>query len=115
VFAQAGMARRTPPPLPDCQGGGQLAGDPPKITSPLKGSTYQIRVSRLGNERIGFAATTDAGSRTLYWFVDDAYLGSVPSGQPLMWAPDRTGRFLIRVVDDHGRTDSRDLSIGAVE
>jgi penicillin-binding protein 1C len=32
-----------------------------------------------------------------------------------MWAPERTGRFLIRVVDDHGRTDSRDLSIGAVE
>ena len=115
VFAQAGMARRTPPPLPDCQGGGQLAGDPPKITSPLKGSTYQIRVSRLGNERIGFSATTDAGSRTLYWFVDDAYLGSVATGQPLMWAPERTGRFLIRVVDDHGRTDSRDLSIGAVE
>jgi penicillin-binding protein 1C len=32
-----------------------------------------------------------------------------------MWAPERTGRFLIRVVDDRGRTDSRDLSIGVVE
>ncbi|WP_051938516.1 penicillin-binding protein 1C [Luteibacter sp. 9135] len=115
VFAQAGMPRRTPPALPDCQGGGQLAGDPPKITSPLKGSTYQIRVSRLGSERVAFTATADGASRTLYWFVDDAYLGSVPSGQSLMWAPERTGRFLVRVVDDRGRADSRELGIGVVE
>ncbi|MDR6642316.1 penicillin-binding protein 1C [Luteibacter sp. 1214] len=115
VFAQAGLARRTPPPLPDCQGGGQLVGDPPRITSPLKGSTYQIRVSRLGTERVAFTATADGASRMLYWFVDDAYLGSVPSGQSLMWAPDRTGRFLVRVVDDRGRTDARELGIGAVE
>jgi penicillin-binding protein 1C len=115
VFAQAGMPRRAPPALPDCQGGGQPAGDPPKITSPLKGSTYQIRVSRLGSERVAFSATTDAGTRMLYWFVDDAYLGSVPSGQALMWAPERTGRFLVRVVDDQGRTDSRELGVGALE
>ena len=51
----------------------------------------------------------------LYWFVDDAYLGSVPSGQSLMWAPERTGRFLVRVVDDRGRADSRELGIGVVE
>ncbi|WP_448095875.1 penicillin-binding protein 1C [Luteibacter yeojuensis] len=115
VFAQAGMPRRAPPALPDCQGGGQPAGDPPKITSPLRGSTYQIRVSRFGSERIAFSATTDAGTRMLYWFVDDAYLGSVPSGQALMWAPERTGRFLVRVVDDQGRTDSRELGVGALE
>lgn len=115
VFAQAGMPRRTPPALPDCQGGGQLAGEAPRITSPLKGSTYQIRVSRLGSERVAFTATADGASRTLYWFVDDAYLGSVPSGQSLMWAPERTGRFLVRVVDDRGRADARELGIGVVE
>jgi penicillin-binding protein 1C len=115
VFAQAGMPRRTPPPLPDCQGGGQPPGDPPRITSPLKGSTYQLRVSRLGSEKIGFTATTDASVRKLYWFVDDAYIGSVPAGQVLMWTPERTGRFLVRVVDDRGATDSRELGIGAVQ
>ncbi|URL58465.1 penicillin-binding protein 1C [Luteibacter flocculans] len=115
VFAQAGMPRRAPPPLPDCQGGGQPAGDPPQITSPLKGSSYRIRMSRLGDERIAFTATADASSRMLYWFVDDAYLGSASNGQPLMWAPERTGRFLVRVVDDQGRTDSRALDVGAVE
>jgi penicillin-binding protein 1C len=115
VFAQAGMPRRMPPALPDCQGAGQTSGDPPRITSPLKGSTYQIRVSRLGSEAIAFSATTDAASRTLYWFVDDAYLGSIPSGQALMWAPERAGRFLVRVVDDRGHTDSRALSVGALE
>ena len=115
VFAQAGMPRRVPPPLPDCQGGGQPAGDPPRITSPLKGSSYRIRMARLGDERIAFTATADASSRTLYWFVDDAYLGSAANGQPLMWAPERTGRFLVRVVDDQGRTDSRALDVGAVE
>ena len=115
VFAQAGMPRRTPPPLPDCQGGGQPPGDPPRITSPLKGSTYQVRVSRFGTEKIALAATTDAGVRTLYWFVDDAYVGSVPGGQVLMWTPERTGRFLVRVVDDRGSSDARELGIGAVE
>jgi len=115
VFAQAGMPRRTPPVLPDCQGGGQPAGEPPRITSPLKGSSYQVRTSRLGSERIAFVATADAGSRTLYWFVDDAYLGSVANGQPLMWAPERTGRFLVRVVDDQGRADSRTLVLEAQE
>ncbi|MEX1828240.1 penicillin-binding protein 1C [Luteibacter sp. CQ10] len=115
VFAQAGMPRRAPPPLPDCQGGGQVAGDPPSITSPLKGSTYQIRVSRLGSEKIAFSATSDASARMLYWFVDDAYLGSAAPGQALMWAPDRSGRFLIRAVDDRGRRDSRELRVGVME
>jgi len=115
VFAQAGMPRRTPPPLPDCQGGGQPPGDPPKITSPLKGSTYQVRASRFGADTVAFTATTDAGVRTLYWFVDNAYVGSVPAGQVLMWTPERTGRFLVRVVDDRGASDGRELGIGAVQ
>jgi len=115
VFAQAGMPRRTPPALPDCQGGGQLAGEPPRITSPTRGSSYQIRASRLGTERIAFTATVDASAHRLYWFVDDAYLGSVPNGQGLMWAPERTGRFLVRVVDDAGRSDARPLVIGQAD
>lgn len=115
VFAQAGMPRRTPPPLPDCQGGGQPPGDPPRITSPLKGSTYQVRVSRFGQDKVAFTATSDAGARTLYWFVDNAYVGSVPAGQTWMWTPERTGRFLVRVVDDRGASDARELGIGAVE
>ncbi|TCV96451.1 penicillin-binding protein 1C [Luteibacter rhizovicinus] len=113
VFAQAGMARRTPPPLPDCQGGAQFAGDPPRITSPVRGTTYTMRASRIGEERIAFTATTDASSRQLYWFVDNAYLGSAPTGQSLMWQPERTGKFVVRVVDDQGRSDSRPLSIAA--
>ncbi|MBB3226512.1 penicillin-binding protein 1C [Luteibacter sp. Sphag1AF] len=113
VFAQAGMARRTPPALPDCQGGAVAVGDPPRITSPLRGSTYTMRASRIGEQRIAFTATTDASSRQLYWFVDDAYLGSTPAGQTLMWQPERTGKFVVRVVDDRGRSDSRPLSISA--
>ncbi|QWT19395.1 penicillin-binding protein 1C [Bacillus sp. NP157] len=111
VFAQAGMPRRAPPPLPDCQGGGQPAGDAPQITSPLKGSTYQVRVARLGTEQIAFTATTDASVHTLYWFVDDAYVGNVAAGQPLMWKPERAGRVLVRVVDDRGASDARPLAI----
>jgi penicillin-binding protein 1C len=33
----------------------------------------------------------------------------------LMWAPERNGRFLVRVVDDQGRTDSRELGVGVQE
>jgi penicillin-binding protein 1C len=32
-----------------------------------------------------------------------------------MWAPERSGRFLVRAVDDRGRGDSRELRVGVME
>lgn len=115
VFAQAGMPRRKPPQNPACRDAGAPDGAPPQITSPLRGSTYALRLKQAGQERIAFAATTDADVRTLYWFVNDAYVGRSAQGASLFWQPPAAGSYNVRVVDDHGRSDQRPLGVSLVE
>jgi penicillin-binding protein 1C len=115
VFAQAGIPRRKPPQNLSCDGAGQVNGDPPQITSPLRGSIYALRLKQQGMERIAFNATTDADTHALYWFVDDAYIGRSAPGESLFWQPQSAGHYNVRVVDDHGRSDQRPLGISLVE
>ncbi|MEP6897858.1 MAG: penicillin-binding protein 1C, partial [Rhodanobacter sp.] len=115
VFAQAGIPRRKPPQNPDCNNAGAPEGDPPQITSPLRGSTYAMRLTQLGQERIAFVATTDADTHALYWFVNDAYVGRSAPGDSLLWQPQTAGSYNVRVVDDHGRSDQRPLGVSLVE
>jgi len=115
VFAQAGIPRRKPPQNPDCRDAGTPDGDPPQITSPLRGSTYALRLKQLGQERIAFMATTDADAHALYWFVNDAYVGRSAPGESLFWQPQTAGSYSVRVVDDHGRSDQRPLAVSLVE
>ncbi|RDS86259.1 penicillin-binding protein 1C [Dyella psychrodurans] len=114
VFQQAGMPRRKPPTNPSC-GNERVDGTPPSITSPLRGSTYALRLKQLADERIPFTATSDAGVHALYWFVDDAYIGRSAPNELLYWQPRSVGQYNVRVVDDHGRADQRLLDITLVE
>jgi penicillin-binding protein 1C len=68
----------------------------------------------LDRERIPLTAVTDADTRTVYWFVSERFLGTSASGKPFLWKPS-SGRFIIRAVDDRGRSDSREISIVMVE
>lgn len=115
VFARAGIPRRQPPRNPDCIDAGRPDGDPPRITSPLRASTYAMRLAQMGQERIAFTATTDADARLLYWFVNDAYIGSSAAGEPLFWQPQMAGSYSVRVVDDRGRSDQRPLAVSLVQ
>lgn len=115
VFAQAGIPRRKPPAGADC---GSISGDAPRITSPLRGAAYTVRARRSGADadaRIAFSATVDAGVRQVYWFVDDDYIGASASGETVFWQADGAGTHLARAVDDHGRSDTRELRIVAVD
>ncbi|QGZ64172.1 penicillin-binding protein 1C [Paraburkholderia acidisoli] len=115
VFAQAGIAVRRPPQNRACRDAGQIVGEPPRIGSPLRGSRYAMRVKDVGGTRIAFTATADASTQRLYWFVNDAYVGtSAPSGT-LFWQPSTTGTYSVRVVDDHGRSNERTLSVDLVQ
>jgi len=114
VFAQAGMPRRKPPPEADCSAG-NAEGDPPRITSPLRGAVYTLRRGTGGDQRIAFAATVDAGVQRVYWFVDDAYLGSTAAGESLFWSAPAAGAHVVRAVDDHGCGDSRELRVDLAE
>lgn len=112
VFRDAGIARKLPPPyLPECEQQSYTAsGLKPVINSPLKKVSYIIRANQQHDQTIAFSATTDADVRRLYWFVNESYAGQVLAEKPLYWLS-RPGKFMVRVIDDHGRSDSRELNV----
>ena len=50
----------------------------------------------------------------LFWFSNDAFLGAAKAGESLAWNPPRAGRYVLRVVDEEGRADSRDVAVEIV-
>lgn len=115
VFARAGVPIKPPPRNPGCANAGVPEGDPPRITSPLAHNSYALRLDHPDGNIVSFTATDDADVRALYWFVDDAYIGRSAPNQALGWRPPQAGDYTVRVVDDHGRSDSRALKVGLVE
>jgi len=115
VFARAGLPKRSPPVNRCKNAGTAVSGNPPYITSPLKNTTYTLRQSQHGRDKIAFNAVTDADSKTVYWFVDDIYLGSTASKTGIDWRPVNRGQYRVRAVDDRGRADSRTITIDIVD
>lgn len=111
LFREAGMPRREPPPPPVCdRGQTPVDASAPQITSPSRGAVYTIRLS---NPIAIDLRATDA-TRTLYWFADRGFLGRTGSGESLAWTPARAGRYTVRVLDESGRSDVRDVSVEVV-
>jgi penicillin-binding protein 1C len=116
IFAKAGLPKRKPPDMNHCkQKYQETAGITPYITSPLKNTIYTIREDKIDKERIIFSATSDANVKTLYWFINDEYIGNTGQSKTLPWLPNKEGIFEIRVVDDHGRFDKRVLQVVMVK
>jgi penicillin-binding protein 1C len=112
LFTLAGLPRRGPPAADGhCDPRQEVErGFPPAITSPVRGLTYTVRSCATGaSDRQGIAlqANADADASSLYWFVDDRWVGTVATTLPLLWQPTHGGRFVVRVVDDRGRADTR--------
>jgi penicillin-binding protein 1C len=108
-FREAGMPRRTPPPLPACAG--EDAGDVPRIASPLMGVSYALRRSRPDGV-IALDASVAADVRSLFWFDGVALIGKLQMGAgALPWRPAADGAHLLRVIDDHGRAAERDVQV----
>lgn len=114
VFHEAGIARRIPPPFgAECkQQNYTVAGLKPHITSPLERVTYIYRSMKKQDQTIAFSAVTDADVRTLYWFINESFLGRSSPGVPYYWAS-YPGQFKVRVIDDHGRSDMMELAVQA--
>ncbi len=115
LFRTAGIARRLPPPFEtDCPLGVVSAtGAAPQITAPDSRIIYSLRSERREAERLPFTAVTEADAATLYWFVDDRFVGSVPRGEVFFWQP-AVGEFAVRAVDDHGRAAATQLRVQLV-
>jgi penicillin-binding protein 1C len=117
LFNQAGLPRRLPPPGADCRDGAAAVdgGAAPRITSPLRGVTYTLRLSKPEQQTVPLQATVDGGVAELYWFVGEHYLGKAPRGRSLPWQPPGPGSFVLRAVDDAGRADSREVTISVAQ
>jgi penicillin-binding protein 1C len=103
LFRKAGLPRRSPP-APE-HGTDTLLGidhgQPPVITSPLKGRVYQLQGG--AGEGIPLTARAAPGVRQLYWFSGEAFLGSSRPATALDWHPPG-GDHTLRVLDDSGRS-----------
>ena len=109
LFREAGMPRRTPPPLPNCLADDST--DAPRLASPLLGVTYTLRRSR-PKTVIALEAGVAADVQTLFWFDGGTLLGKVAAGAGAFpWRPSADGVHLIRAIDDHGRTAERDVQV----
>ena len=109
LFRQAGMPRRTPPPLPSCATADST--EAPRLASPLRGVRYALRRSA-PQEVIALDASTAADVRSVFWFDGSALIGSQPVSEgALAWRPTTSGVHLIRVVDDHGRSAEREVEV----
>ena len=70
-----------------------------------------MRLLQQDRQNIALSAVADADSRALYWFVDDAYVGGTRPGETIYWKPPAAGDYRVRTVDDHGRSDKRQLDV----
>jgi penicillin-binding protein 1C len=115
IFRQAGIPRKMPPldnprcPLAERAG----RGLPPQITSPDKAMIYNLRAKKVGWESIPLSAVSDADARELYWFVNERFVGKAKSGESFFWRA-IPGSAVLRVIDDQGRSDARDIHIAVV-
>jgi penicillin-binding protein 1C len=118
LFREAGMPRRMPPPFaPECSANlvtQDVAGGP-RITSPLRGVTYTLRSSALGEQVVTLNAVTDGDVKELFWFVDKAFVGRTTAGAGFAWKPAQPGQFTLRAVDDRGRSDVREIRVAVVQ
>ncbi len=112
LFAQAGLPRRTPPAgETSCDLTGLASrGVPPRIHSPLRGVVYTLRPGTDAHDTIALQAVTDADAQEVFWFVGGTLLGKAKSGASFLWRPE-PGKYVVRAVDDHGRSDTREVTV----
>lgn len=111
IFAKAGIPKKVPPTTNHCLSTQSYLGEPPKITSPLKNVIYQFSPSKQKNEQISFIANSDGDVKSLYWFVNDSFMGQTEPRKAIDWIPTESGTFKILVLDDKGRSDSRTIKV----
>jgi penicillin-binding protein 1C len=110
IFKKAGIQRHTPPFYEaDCALSGN-SGINPQITSPQVGIKYIVRANTQLNDKIPLSAVTDAGIAHLYWFINETFIAETKPNQSFLWKA-KPGKFVVRVVDDHGLSDARDINV----
>jgi len=112
IFKRAGLQRRIPPPYdPGCTMGSKTGvGIDPQIISPKAKVNYVTRIGSMQPMSIPLTAVVDADVRYLHWFVNETCIGKTKRDTLFLWHA-RPGKFVVRVVDDYGRSDARDVTV----
>lgn len=115
IFKRAGIERRIPPAYdPDCVMGAKAAtGFSPQIISPQKQVNYVSPLAAEKDVRIPLSAVVDADVREVYWFVNETFLGKTTRDKSFWWQA-MPGKYVIRVVDDYGRSDAQEVRVERV-
>lgn len=116
LFEIKGLARKTPPPfLPSCNLVNQAkSGNPPEITSPKTENTYAIQHLNKNKNKIALTANAEGDTQKLYWFANEEFIGAANASESLLWEL-RQGNFVLRVIDDKGRSDTIDLKVSVAQ
>lgn len=109
LFREAGMPRRQAPALPNCSPTSDIADDGPVIASPTVASTYTLRLSK--RSPIALRANSTSPQSTLFWFANNGLIGKSLASDSLGWVPVVPGRYQLRVIDEKGRSDQREVEI----
>lgn len=112
LFAMAGISRKTPPRyMPDIEITKiSHHGNPPKIILPTQNITYAFRLENIADETVPFKADADTDAETIFWFLDNKYIGQSKSGTVLT-ANAPPGEYDVKAVDDAGRASTAKLKI----
>ncbi len=117
LFAHAGIPKPLPPSYePECLDGRALPGKAPSIIQPKAGLTYFIPKSNKEHQmtpshiNIPLFAESDADANSLYWFANNRFIGQSMPGKTLLWQAE-SGKYVLRVVDNLGRTTSRTINV----
>ncbi len=116
LFARAGLPRRAPPAANPACPLDLLSthGRAPEISSPQLGVDYALRAAQKEPQEVPFVASADGDARELFWFVDERLVARAKPGESVRWAA-KPGRYMVRAVDDRGRSDARELFVRMVE
>lgn len=116
TLEKAGVAKATLPPWRDeCRATNAAGADDedrkPSITSPQSSIAYSVGAND-SDETVPLVAKADGEARSLHWFANNQFLGSARSGEIFFWRP-QPGTYVLRVVDDQGRSDSTRFQVVA--
>lgn len=107
LFAEAGMPRRRPPPLPSCYQAA-YASNLLEITSPSLSGSYVLRRSK--PTTISLQANSKSNGQ-IFWFANKSFLGQAEASTSISWMPEQPGSYQIRALDSAGHAALREVQV----
>ncbi|MDR0822805.1 MAG: penicillin-binding protein 1C [Endomicrobium sp.] len=108
IYKLAGINIKQPPQYaPDTEiSKTSTYGNPPQIVLPTENAVYVIK----NNEKIPFKANTDADAKTIFWFINNKFIGQSKSGE-VIFSDIPSGDWTLNAIDDLGRTKTINFKV----